>query len=494
MSTPDISIDDLYRIYKESKAVKTPRDFEQDNVAPGDLYVAWRMRYSSPGGIVSVLEDIWCFLEYYSPFLLKPIRHFIDKYNDVSGFMVDWNATAQAALRRGAHVAVVDDRRARRAGTNCILVEDSRATLKSLAVHHRRHMDTTFIGITGSCGKTTTKELVHSVLGAQYRVECTQDTFNTPLYAQKTLLNLDEATELGVMEMGADTFGQLQENCEVVQPSCGLITCIGKAHLENFDSIEGVLTAKTELFDYLRSTGGHIFKNLNDSRLAPLLQDYERVTTYGSAEDADVRGTVVGTSPSLTIRWYPSRRSNQEHFDVATKLFGEYNLDNVLAAIAAGLHFDVPPASINESLQECETLALRSQTTTLGTNTVIQDTYNANPTSMRAALDNFSHLETAGKVAILGDMLELGRASRQEHRDLISYAKQVECDQVVFVGKEFTQARDASFGRYFRNVRQARRWLVAQHWTDTHILLKASRGIALERLMSGLQDPGAQHG
>jgi UDP-N-acetylmuramoyl-tripeptide--D-alanyl-D-alanine ligase len=345
-------------------------------------------------------------------------------------------------------------------------------------------VNTQFIGITGSCGKTTTKELTKFILSKKYSTESTTGTWNTFYTIAHHLLNFNESTDLAIIEMGIGSPGQIKKYCEMVQPHCGLITCIGKAHLQGLKSIEGVLKAKGELFEYLISVNGHIFKNINDSRIASLAINYKNITTYGRTKDADICGEIISTFPFLKIKWYPPTKTRAEYYNVSTKLFGEYNLDNILSAISVALYFDVPPKLINEAIQEYETIDLRSQIKKYGTNTIYFDCYNANPTSMRASLINFAKMNVDKKVAIIGDMLELGNSSIQEHSDMISFVKKLNFDLTVFVGKEFMKARDNNFSLCFSNVRTARKWFYKQKFINTHIILKASRGIAIEKIIN----------
>jgi UDP-N-acetylmuramoyl-tripeptide--D-alanyl-D-alanine ligase len=393
------------------------------------------------------------------------------------------NSYAKWCLGKGAAYAVIDDVRMKQ-GPEYLVVEDSNAALNSLAVVHRNQVDTQFIAVTGSCGKTTTKELTKAVLSSKYSAEATIGNKNAHSFIPAAILNFEQSADFAVIEMGIASSGQIRRYCEMVKPHCGLITCIGKAHLQGLKSIEGVLKAKGELFEYLISVNGHIFKNINDSRIASLAINYKNITTYGRTKDADICGEIISTFPFLKIKWYPPTKTRAEYYNVSTKLFGEYNLDNILSAISVALYFDVPPKLINEAIQEYETIDLRSQIKKYGTNTIYFDCYNANPTSMRASLINFAKMNVDKKVAIIGDMLELGNSSIQEHSDMISFVKKLNFDLTVFVGKEFMKARDNNFSLCFSNVRTARKWFYKQKFINTHIILKASRGIAIEKIIN----------
>jgi UDP-N-acetylmuramoyl-tripeptide--D-alanyl-D-alanine ligase len=483
MANHSVKLDDLYQIYKKSKAPKNTWDLANNKIRPGDLYFAWKTISDEDKGKKKLLKSIWSYLEFNMPFLLKPFLPFIKKHKNVSFFFVDWNAAAKEALKKGANYVVIDDQRAQK-GQNYLLVENSQTAFNSLAAYHRQNLDTKFIGVTGSCGKTTTKELIKSVLSTKYRVASTIGNFNYLVNLSETILNLNQKIDMAVIEVASRFMGQVREKCEIIQPDLGLITCIGKAHIENFKSIEGVKKEKGGLFDYLVATNGHIFKNLNDTIVASLANSYKDMTTFGSTQEADIYGEIASTEPFLKIKWYPSKKSKKEYYQVSTKLYGTYNLDNILAAISVGLHFDVSPKLINEAIQEYETIDLRSQKVTVGTNTIFLDAYNANPTSMKAALESFEKMDVVPKVAIIGDMLELGKASEKEHSDIIACTKKLNFKHTVFVGKNFKNVRDPNFGLYFNNTNVARKWFEKQKYANTYILLKASRGIKIERLIT----------
>jgi len=416
------------------------------------------------------------------PFIRNPVRSFFNK-DKWSFYPNHGNAYAKECLKKGAAYAVIDDIRMKK-GPKYILVENTTNALTTLAAVHRKKVDTQFIAVTGSCGKTTTKELIKFILSKKYSTGSTPGNANHLSLIARSLLNFNENTDLGVIEMGIKSSGEIKKMCEMLQPHCGLITCIGKAHLQYLKSIEGVSKAKGELFEYLISANGHIFKNINDLRVANLARNYENITTYGRTKDADIYGEIISTYPFLKIKWYPPTKSRAEYYNVSTKLFGEYNLDNILSAISVALYFDVPPKLINEALQEYETIKLRSQIKNYGTNKIIFDCFNANPTSMGAAVENFAKINVDKKVAIIGDMAEVGYSSIQEHRDMISLVKKFNFDLTVFVGKEFMKAKDNNFGLYLSNVKTAWKWFNKQKFRNTHILLKATGDIAIERIVN----------
>ena len=481
MENIPVKINELYRVYRHSKSVKSFGDVETNKIEPGDLYFAWK-RFNDPIEL-GLLMKTWRYMELYTPFLLLPIIALLKKYTNYNAYVIDGNAYAKKAIKMGASYAVIDNIHIKK-GNKYLFTQDIKATLKELVAFHRKKMNTQFIGITGTCGKTTTKRLIKSVLIAKYPVESNRGNLNTaPWIFQEILNNFAEGTKMGVIEIAGSNFPNIKKVCETIQPNCGLITNIGKGHLKQFKSIEGVLKVKRGLFDYLSSVNGHIFKNLNDSRVATLANDYKNTTTYGSTKDADVYGQISNTSPVLEIKWYPSKKSRREYYQVRTKLYGQYNLDNLLSAIAVGLYFDIPPKLINEAIQECEPSNLRSQIKKVGTNTLILDSGSATPTSMMASLNSLYEMNVEKKIAILGDIAYLGEFSVQEHRDIIAYTKDLNFDITVFVGREFHKARDRYFGLYFATLKKAQKWFKKQNLKNSHILLKSSRPIAIERIL-----------
>jgi UDP-N-acetylmuramoyl-tripeptide--D-alanyl-D-alanine ligase len=480
MGNVPVEMDEIYRVYKNSKSVKLPSDAETNKIEPGDLYFAWKL-FNDPSNLGFLMKN-WRNMELYTPLLLKPIIALLKKYTNYSTYVVDGNAYAKKAIKMGANYAIIDDTRIKN-NYRYLFTKNTRAMVCDLVAFHRKKVNIPFVGITGTCGKTTTKELIKSVLSAKYTVESNMGNLNSPPLLFKEILNFAKNTELGIIELAGNSFYNFKRLCEIVQPHCGLITCIGKGHLDWFKSIEGVLKIKRGLFDYISSVKGHIFKNLNDSKIANLVNDYKHTTTYGSINDADVYGQIVDTSPFLTIKWHPSKNSRQEYFQVTTKLYGHYNLDNILSAIAVGLYYDIPPKLINEAIQEYETINLRSQIQKIGTNSFILDSGSATPTSMIAALNSFYDMNVEKKIAILGDIAYLGKWSIQEHHDIIIYTKNLNFDITVFVGKEFQKARDHDFGLYFANPKTARKWLKEQNIKNSHILLKSSRPVGIERII-----------
>lgn len=484
MIESSFSIDECYRFFKQFKErrVLLPEDLDQEKIGPNDIYFAVH-KNNPTEGIKGFLLKCYLTLDANMPLIDKPVRSFFNKSGNYKFFYSLYGDNyANWCLKRGAAYSVIDNPRMKK-GPRYILVDDVDHTLERLAVIRRKELNAEFIAVTGSCGKTTTTALTTFILRKKYAAESTKGNKNALWAIPQAILNFDENADLGVVEMGIRAFNEISKYCHIVKPDCGIITCIGKAHLAGFQTKDGVLKAKRELFDFLISRNGQLFKNLNDPLLATLASDYKQTTTYGRTEDADVFGKIIDSSQLLKIRWYPTKRSRSEYYDVSTKLYGEYNLNNILAAIAVALHYDISPKLICEALQEYETVGLRSQIIKYGTNTIYVDCYNANPTSMQAALVNFAKIRAAKRVAILGDMLELGHSTGREHTEMVAYTRNLNIDQTVFVGEAFKKAMDNDWGTYFSTVKAARKWFNQQAFENTHILLKASRGIAIERMV-----------
>ncbi|MBQ8443607.1 MAG: UDP-N-acetylmuramoyl-tripeptide--D-alanyl-D-alanine ligase [Bacteroides sp.] len=351
----------------------------------------------------------------------------------LKGETFNGNAFARQALEKGCRYAVVDEPRYADA-ENIILVDDCLKTLQNLAREHRRAMGTRIIGITGTNGKTTTKELIATVLQKRYKVLYTQGNLNNHIGVPLTLLGLKEEHELAVVEMGANHPGEIRTLVNIAEPDCGLITNVGKAHLEGFGSFEGVVKTKSELYDYLRSKeNAFAFLDKDNDVLCQASAGLATIG-YGMENNAlYVSGKLHACAPFLSFEW---EHEGVNH-DVNTHLIGAYNVKNALAAIAVGCHFEVPAQAICEALEGYIPSNNRSQLTETADNHLIVDAYNANPTSMRAALENFRLMEVPHKVAVLGDMKELGEGSVEEHRQIVSLLTTLGLEKVILVGAEF---------------------------------------------------------
>ena len=397
------------------------------------------------------------------------------------GDTFDGNRFAAAALEKGCAYAVVDDP-AVATGPRCILVDNTLEAFQALAREHRRHFSIPVIGITGTNGKTTTKELVAAVLAEKYRVHCTQGNYNNDIGVPKTLFGLRPGHEIAVVEMGASHPGDIRRLVETAEPTCGLITNVGMAHLQGFGSFEGVVRTKGELYDYLRTHGGTAFINAGDEHLMGIAHGLNLVK-YGlsGTDGAKVEGEVTVCDPYLNFRW---RAGGGTWRDVRTHIIGSYNLMNMLAAACVGLHFGVTQEQTSHALASYVPRNNRSELERTAHNSLIIDAYNANPTSMAAALANFRDMKADKKMAILGDMNELGAVSGEEHQRVADFLQSAGFDQVWLVGPEFGKT-DCTF-RKFKDVDEVKKELEASRPEGFCILIKGSNSIRLYQLKEWL--------
>ena len=348
------------------------------------------------------------------------------------GATFDGNAFAPQALEQGAALCVISDPQ-NKVDDRCIVVPDVLATLQDLAREHRRHLTIPVIGITGTNGKTTTKELVHAVLAKRYRTSATAGNFNNHLGVPLTLLAIPADAQIAIVEMGANHPGEIADLCGIADPDCGLITNVGKAHLEGFGSFEGVVRTKTELYRHLASKQGLVFVNAdNDILMSATATGYNRVA-YGNSSSANVHGTYVGSDPYMHFYF----EVGDNVYNVRTHLLGAYNFDNAMAAVSVGLNFGVEPFDIKEAIEQYVPANQRSQWTQTANNSLYLDCYNANPSSMAAAIAAFRDIHASHKAAIIGAMRELGDASAEEHRRLVDALAQCNLDWCLLVGSEF---------------------------------------------------------
>ena len=378
------------------------------------------------------------------------------------------------------------------AGGGFILVDDCLQTYKDLAREHRRQFDIPVIAITGTNGKTTTKELIKAVLAEKYNVLATEGNFNNDVGVPKTLLRLNKEHEIAIIEMGASHPGDIKTLAETAEPTCGLITNVGRAHLQGFGSFEGVIKTKCELYDYLRTReDGLIFLDADNEWLVDQLQDDDSlwVTPYSTDPEKQstcISGEVVECSPLLKFRWrrplidLEEQGASQKWHKVQTQLIGAYNIDNLLAAIAVGINFGVDRKQICHALESYQPTNSRSQLTVTQRNRLIVDAYNANPSSMTAALENFELIEAPRKMVILGDMRELGEASSEEHQRIVDLLGRMKLDEVWLVGEEFGKTV-CSF-RKFSDVEQVKAAIQTEQPTAYTILVKGSNGTKLYQL------------
>jgi len=393
----------------------------------------------------------------------------------LKGANFNGNQYAEEALQKGALYAVVDEKKYATSEQH-ILVNDGLQALQQLAAFHRDMLTIPVIGITGSNGKTTTKELIASVLSTSLHCYCTQGNLNNHIGVPLSVLNITPQHDIAVIEMGANHVGEIAELCLLCKPNYGLITNIGVAHIEGFGSKENVKKGKGELYDFLRTTEEKtVFINADDHVLQEMATNLEKVE-YGTG--GIIQGEIQTAHPQLRVRI----EDEDQYFMVQTKLVGEYNLPNILAATAVGRYFDIPLLDIAEAIEDYTPSNHRSQLVEQHGHEYIVDAYNANPSSMYEAIKSLSMRESEHKVAILGHMLELGDVSDDEHFQIAEFAK-TQIDLVLLVGNQFEAAGKSHSLPWVATATEAKEWIAKTVNTPSTILIKGSRGIKLEKVL-----------
>lgn len=392
----------------------------------------------------------------------------------LKGDKFDGNQYAGKALASGCVYAVIDNPDYY-IGERTILVNNVLKTLQQLAHHHRKVLGLPIIGITGTNGKTTTKELLAAVLSTKFNLLYTEGNFNNHIGVPLTLLRLTHDHEMAVIEMGASHPGDIKELVDIVHPNYGIITNVGRAHLEGFGSFEGVIRTKGELYDYIRRSKGKIFIKKENEYLQSIAKGIEQIT-YGNGDDAFASGQVVSCDPFLVFNW---KQQGKLH-TVETHMIGSYNLDNVLAAVAVGRFFKIPAERISRAIAAYEPTNNRSQFKKTENNELIIDAYNANPSSMKVALDNFITMPVQPKAIILGDMRELGPTSDELHAEVVEQIKKGQFDKVFLCGEHFSKVGKefSPFATTEAMTEELRR----QPLKGYHILIKGSHSMGLEKL------------
>ena len=386
------------------------------------------------------------------------------------------NEFAKKAIDDGASYAVIDEKRFDLPGKS-IIVDDVLIALQQLAKHHRQHFTIPFIGITGSNGKTTTKELIHAVLSTTYKTYTTEGNLNNHIGVPLTILKIKDNAEMVIIEMGANHIGEIASYCKIALPTHGLITNCGKAHLEGFGSEEGVRKGKGELFDHLRTlTHGYAFVMWDYDYLQQMSKGISGIIKYGTRGDAHVIGKVSKNDPLLEVEITQGIDEKQ----IRTQLVGEYNLPNVLAAVTVSKFFKVPESKIKSAIEEYVPSNSRSQLIEKDGNKIILDAYNANPSSMKLAIENFSKI-AGDKILILGSMAELGKESETEHATIVNQIKNYKWKEVALVGDEFEKISHP-FNR-FKSAEEAKHWLATEKFQNVSILIKGSRSIQMENVL-----------
>ena len=385
------------------------------------------------------------------------------------------NKFAAQALEKGVAFAVVDDP-AYSQGENCILVEDVLTTLQNLASLHRRKLKIPFIAITGSNGKTTTKELLHAVLSKKFKTSATRGNLNNHIGVPLTILDIKKETEMAIIEMGANHIGEIAALCEIAEPNYGMITNIGKAHTEGFGGFDGVIRAKSELYHYLIQHGGDVFINSTNEILFNMSKRFAKPFLYPQKEDF-YHCEFQGADPFV-------KYTDEKNEPITTQLIGKYNFENIAAALCVGKFFGVPGTLANEAVANYLPENNRSQVIKKGTNTILLDAYNANPSSMESALENLSLMQAENKAVMLGDMFELGEQSEEEHEKLGQLVAKYGFNPVFLCGKNIEVAtKHLSEAKHFETREELVEHLNSVNLQNTTILIKASRGIGLEKVV-----------
>ena len=418
----------------------------------------------------------------------------------IKGANFDGNLFVEKALELGCKYAITDNPEIGVGNPNIIHVEDSLKTLQDLACYHRCKFNIPVIGITGTNGKTTSKELISTVLSKEYNVLYTQGNLNNHIGVPLTLLRLNRSHNIAVVEMGANHPEEIAFLCKIVRPNYGIITNVGKAHLEGFGSFEGVKKTKGELYDFIQSVDGKIFLHADNPHLCEMVDSGTSTSSvteianvletikYGESEENFVSGKIISCTPYINVSLNLNGNASGENqtYEINTQLIGDYNLSNILSAACIGRYFGVMDEDIVAALSEYTPTNNRSQCTRTERNTLIVDAYNANPTSMEAAIKNFSNIQTAeNKVLILGDMKELGEDSEVEHNKVLALIKSLGFTRVYFVGSEFAKVAGSEFA-CFENVELLAEYLTTNQIFDSTILIKGSNSTRLTKIVDSL--------
>ncbi len=398
----------------------------------------------------------------------------------IKGANFDGNKFAKSALKQGAAYAVCDNPEIKH--PQIIQVTDTLKTIQELAKYHIKKLNIPTVAITGTNGKTTTKELTAACLAQKYTVGYTQGNFNNHLGVPLTILNFNANTDIAIIEMGANHEHEINDLCQIADPDFGLITNVGKAHIEGFGNEDTILRTKTELYKYLQNKNAEIFLNIDAPKLVQKAKQLKRTTYSLKNNNADIFGEIKSALPflNMTVKF---KKTNSE-IQINSKLIGIYNAENILAAASVALKFGLSPEEIKYATEQYIPQNNRSQYTETQNNKLILDAYNANPTSMKLALQTLHTADAEFKTAIIGDMLELGEISKQEHQKILDFAESLTINQIITVGTEFGKLSKSNL--HFENTEKLSTYLKQYPPSDSLILLKASRGIGLEKIVKYL--------
>lgn len=397
-----------------------------------------------------------------------------DIFFALKGDNFNGNEYAETALQNGAKFAVIDEAEFL-TSSKTILVDNVLETLQKLATFHRNYINKPIIALTGSNGKTTTKELINAVLSKKYITTATKGNLNNHIGVPLTLLCLTEETEIGIVEMGANHQKEIEFLCEIAQPDYGYITNFGKAHLEGFGGVEGVIKGKSEMYDYLISANKHIFVNANDPIQVEKTKNTNIFTFGNQIEETNVSISFIEAQPFV--------KCNYQNIEIQSQLIGDYNFNNIAIAITIGNYFKVDDSKIKNAIESYVPTNNRSQIIKQGSNKIILDAYNANPTSMRAALLNFEK-QDGYKVAILGDMFELGEDSKFEHQNITNLTLSLNIDEIILIGENFFESEiNSKQKNQYKSFEALKNSFDFSKIKSSTLLIKGSRGMALERIL-----------
>ncbi len=430
------------------------------------------------------IENIYkIFLRY--PSISTDSRNIINNsiFWALKGEKFDGNKFVENALKSGASYAVSDNKK-NKAKDQIIYVENSLKALQSLANYHRNQLNIKIIAITGTNGKTTTKELTAKVLSSKFNVSATKGNFNNHIGVPLTLLSFIKNTEFGIVEMGANHPGEIQSLCKIAEPDFGLITNIGKAHLEGFGSFEKLINTKAEMYEYLAKDGS-IFINENNKLLKSLIKDH-KIISYGTQNNVFCKAKLISSDPFVSLDLISGKK-----YRINSRLIGHYNFENISAALCIGLYFNVEPEKIKYAIESYFPVNNRSQLIKKGKSNIISDAYNANPTSMKIAVENFMTIKSKSKVMILGDMFELGKFSEEEHdntlKRLIDIKKNNPEIMIFLAGKNFYSSclkhKISGSIHYFKSPENLSNYIKDKQFNKSWFLIKGSRGMKLEELI-----------
>ena len=429
-----IMIDKLYEIFKKNPFIST----DSRNIIPGCLFFA------------------------------------------LKGPAFNGNSFAEIALSNGAAFAVIDDSTFQK-NHQYLLTDDVLTALQSLANFHRQQLKIPILAVTGSNGKTTTKELLKNILSKKYNTVVTKGNLNNHIGVPLTILSIPANAEFAVIEMGANHQKEIESYCRIAEPDYGLITNVGKAHLEGFGGFDGVKKGKGELYSWISKNGKGVFLNGSNSDLNAMVKEYKfpQIIRYGMDQEFYCSGELISEQPHLKINW----KCNSKKGTIHSQLIGQYNFENILSAVCIGNYFNVVSADIDDAIEKYIPENSRSQIINKGTNTIILDAYNANPTSMEAALINFKKMNAAYKMVFLGDMAELGDETLEEHKLILSMLEESGYDKVILVGKNFVELSDGLNALIFEDSKLAATWLKENPVNNFYILIKGSRTTQMEKIM-----------